>query len=89
LIYEEGIVALFQNTILRVNNEIPARAIAKAEESYEVKKPLVKAITNFTEKERYRDKCFQQLNVPEEKFPIIMDGINWLLVDFESVNSRN
>jgi hypothetical protein len=66
-----------------VNNDIPPQAIAKAEESYEVKKPLVKAITNFLEKEKYRDKCFQELNVPEEKFIIIMDGINCLLVDFE------
>jgi hypothetical protein len=77
---------LIDLAILRVNNEIPAHAIAKAEEIYEVKKPLVKAITNFTEKERYRDKCFQELNIPEEKFPVIMDGINWLLVDFESMN---
>ncbi|MDZ8035328.1 hypothetical protein [Nostoc sp. DedSLP04] len=70
---------------MRVNNEIPARAIAKAEESYEVKKPLFKAITNFTKKEKYRDKCFHELNIPEEKFPIIMDGINLLLVEFESL----
>ena len=80
---------LIDLAILRVNSEIPAQAIAKAEESYEVKKPLVKAITNFTEKERYRDKCFEQLNVPEEKFPIIMDGINLLLVDFEFTDSKN
>lgn len=79
---------LIDLAILRVNNEMPARAIAKAEESYEVKKPLLKAITNFTQQERYRDKCFQELNVPEEKFPIIMDGINRLLVDFEFVNSK-
>jgi hypothetical protein len=77
---------LIDLAILRVNNKIPPQAIAKAEESYEVKKPLVKVITNFTEKERYRDKCFQELNVPEEKFSIIMDGINLLLLDFESVN---
>lgn len=80
---------LIDLAILRVNNEIPARAIAKAEESYEVKKPLFKAITNFTQQEKYRDKCFQELNVPEEKFPIIMDGINRLLVDFEFVNSKS
>ncbi len=73
---------LIDLAILRVNNEIPARAIAKAEESYEVKKPLLKAITNFTQQERYRDKCFEELNVPKEKFPIIMDGMNLLLVDF-------
>ncbi|MBN3957929.1 hypothetical protein [Nostoc sp. NMS8] len=69
---------LIDLAILRVNNEMPARAIAKAEESYKVKKPLIKAITNFTEKERYRDKFFQELNIPEEKFPIIMDGIKLL-----------
>jgi hypothetical protein len=67
---------------LRVNNEIPLRAIAKAEETYEVKKPLVKAINNFMEKEEYRDKCFQQLNVLENKIPVIMNGINLLFVDF-------
>ncbi|MBO3463814.1 nucleotidyl transferase AbiEii/AbiGii toxin family protein [Aetokthonos hydrillicola Thurmond2011] len=80
---------LIDLAILRVNSEIPPQAIAKAEESYEVKKPLIKAITIFTQKEGYRDKCFQQLNVPEEKFPIIMDGINLLLLDFESSNPRN
>lgn len=73
---------LIDLAILRVNNEIPLRAIAKAEETYEVKKPLVKAISNFIEKEEYRDRCFQQLNVPENKIPVIINGINLLIVDF-------
>jgi Nucleotidyl transferase AbiEii toxin, Type IV TA system len=75
---------LIDLAILRVNNEIPLRAIAKAEETYEVKKPLVKAINNFIEKEEYRDKCFRQLNVPENKISVIMNGINLLFVDFNS-----
>ncbi|GAA6615752.1 nucleotidyl transferase AbiEii/AbiGii toxin family protein [Scytonema sp. NUACC26] len=73
---------LIDLAILRVNNEIPLRAIVKAEETYEVKKPLVKAINNFIEKEEYRDKCFQQLNVLENKIPVIMNGINLLFIDF-------
>ncbi|MBW4616785.1 MAG: nucleotidyl transferase AbiEii/AbiGii toxin family protein [Desmonostoc vinosum HA7617-LM4] len=73
---------LIDLAILRVNNEITLRAIAKAEETYEVKKPLVKAINNFIEREEYRDKCFQQLNVPENKIPVIMNGLNLLFVDF-------
>jgi hypothetical protein len=73
---------LIDLAILRVNNEIPLRAIAKAEETYEVKKPLVKAIDNFIEKEEYRDKCFQQLNVLDNKIPVIMNGINLLFTEF-------
>ncbi|MUG94197.1 nucleotidyl transferase AbiEii/AbiGii toxin family protein [Scytonema sp. UIC 10036] len=73
---------LIDLAILRVNNEIPLRAIAKAEETYEVKKPLVKAINNFIDKEEYRDKCFQQLNVLDNKIPVIMNGINLLFIEF-------
>ncbi|QLE54608.1 nucleotidyl transferase AbiEii/AbiGii toxin family protein [Nostoc sp. TCL26-01] len=72
---------LIDLAILRQNNEIPARAITKAEESYEVKKPLVKAINNFLQKAEYRNNCFQQLNISEEKIPIIMNGIDLLLVN--------
>lgn len=72
---------LIDLAVLRVNNEIPAQAIAKAEETYEIRKPLIKAINNFLAKNEHRDRCFQQLNVPEEKIPIIMNGIDLLLVD--------
>ncbi|MBE9008550.1 nucleotidyl transferase AbiEii/AbiGii toxin family protein [Fortiea sp. LEGE XX443] len=74
---------LIDLAMLRVNHEIPPQAIAKAEETYEVKKPLLKAIKNFIEKEEYRNKCFQQLNVPEDKRKIIMNGIDLLTVDFQ------
>lgn len=73
---------LIDLAILRINNEIPLRAIAKAEETYEIREPLIKAINNFIQKEEYRDKCFQQLNVSENKIPVIMNGINQLFVDF-------
>jgi hypothetical protein len=77
---------LIDLAILRVNNEISLRSIAKAEETYEVKKPLAKAIYNFINKEEYRNKCFQKLNVPESKKTIIMHGIDLLIVDFQLKN---
>ncbi|MBG1258388.1 nucleotidyl transferase AbiEii/AbiGii toxin family protein [Nostoc commune] len=74
---------LIDLAILRVNNDISAGAISKAEASYEVRLPLIKAINQFIEKREYRYKCFQQLSVTEEKIPIIMNGIDLLLVDFK------
>jgi hypothetical protein len=74
---------LIDLAILRVNNDIPARAISKAEASYEVRLPLIRAINQFLEKTEYSHKCFQKLSVIEEKIPIIMSGINLLLVDFK------
>ncbi|MBD2195108.1 nucleotidyl transferase AbiEii/AbiGii toxin family protein [Calothrix anomala FACHB-343] len=74
---------LIDLAMLRVNNQISLGAIAKAEQTYEVRKPLLKAINNFLEKEEHRSKCFQQLNVPEEKKATIMNGIDLLIVDFQ------
>ncbi|MEH2159536.1 MAG: nucleotidyl transferase AbiEii/AbiGii toxin family protein [Nostoc sp.] len=74
---------LIDLAILRVNNDIPAGAISKAEASYEVRLPLIRAINQFLEKTEYSQKCFQELSITEEKIPIIMNGIDLLLVDFK------
>ncbi|MBD2775137.1 nucleotidyl transferase AbiEii/AbiGii toxin family protein [Iningainema tapete] len=74
---------LIDLAILRVNNDIPTGAFSKAEASYEVRSPLIRAINQFLEKTEYSHKCFQELSVPEEKIPIIMNGIDLLLVDLK------
>ncbi|WP_392531114.1 nucleotidyl transferase AbiEii/AbiGii toxin family protein [Nostoc sp. C117] len=73
---------LIDLAILRVNNSVPMSAISKAEATYEVRSPLIKAINQFMEKVEYRKKCFQELSITQEKIPIIMNGIDLLLVDF-------
>ncbi|MDZ8260194.1 nucleotidyl transferase AbiEii/AbiGii toxin family protein [Nostoc sp. ChiQUE01b] len=78
---------LIDLAILRMNNDIPASAISKAEATYEVRSPLIRAIKQFIEKTEYSQKCFQQLSVIEEKIPIIMNGIDLLLVDFKNSSS--
>ncbi len=78
---------LIDLAILRVNNDIPAGAISKAEASYEVRSPLIRAINQFLEKTEYRHKCFHELSVTEEKIPIIMNGIDLLFVDFKKNHS--
>lgn len=73
---------LIDLAILRTNHDIPVDAISKAEAIYEVRSPLIKAINQFLEKPEYSHKCFDELSVPQEKIPIIMDGINLLIIDF-------
>ncbi|MEH2238097.1 nucleotidyl transferase AbiEii/AbiGii toxin family protein [Nostoc sp.] len=79
---------LIDLAILRVNNDIPAGAISKAEASYEVRSPLIRSINQFLKNTEYSQKCFQELSVNEEKIPIIMNGIDLLFVDFKKNLSR-
>nr|MDZ8037994.1 nucleotidyl transferase AbiEii/AbiGii toxin family protein [Nostoc sp. CreGUA01] len=73
---------LIDLAILRINHDMPVNVITKAEATYEVRSPLMRAINQFLEKPEYSHKCFDGLSVTQEKIPIIMDGINLLNVDF-------
>lgn len=72
---------LIDLAILRVNSPIPEISIEKAEKSYEVIRPLKKAIKLFQEKPEYREKCFSNLQISESQIPKVLDGIDLLAED--------
>lgn len=68
---------------LRLRSPIPPEAIAKAENAYEVIRPLKAAIQGFQEREGYRERCFSGLRIEDVQIPRIMDGIDLLAGDFD------
>ena len=72
---------LIDLAVLRLNSPIPQSAIDKAENAYEVMRPLQKAVQNFQEKPEFRDKCFTGLQIDDSQLPKIIDGIDLLAED--------
>ncbi|MEA5599251.1 nucleotidyl transferase AbiEii/AbiGii toxin family protein [Rivularia sp. UHCC 0363] len=72
---------LIDLAILRLNYPIPQSSIDKAENAYEVIRPLKKAIQNFHSRPDYREKCFTSLQVEKAQIPKIIDGIDLLSQD--------
>ncbi|MBW4560505.1 MAG: hypothetical protein KME32_04970 [Mojavia pulchra JT2-VF2] len=72
---------LIDLAILRLQSAIPQQSIEKAENAYEVMRPLKIAIARFQERPDYRQKCFFGLQVREAQIPIIIDGIDLLASD--------
>lgn len=68
--------------ILRLKFPIPQSAIAKAENAYEVIRPLKIAIERFQARGDFREKCFSGLQIGKSQIPIIIDGIDLLADDF-------
>lgn len=64
--------------VLRLNYPIPQSSIDKAENAYEVIRPLKRAINNFQNTPNYREKCFTSLRVEKVQIPKIIDGIDLL-----------
>ncbi|WGZ95224.1 MAG: nucleotidyl transferase AbiEii/AbiGii toxin family protein [Candidatus Thiothrix putei] len=71
---------LIDLAVLRLQAEIPALAIDKAENAYPVKLPLFKALTRFQSNPDYRRQCFTALQVKSSAQ--IMDGIDLLAADY-------
>ena len=73
---------LIDLAVLRLNLPIPQLAIDKAENAYEVIRPLKEAVRSFQEKPEFRDKCFTGLQIEDSQLPKIIDGIDLLAKDF-------
>lgn len=72
---------LIDLAVLRFHFPIPHSAIDKAENAYEVMRPLKKAVRSFQEKPEFRDKCFTGLQIDNFQLPKIIDGIDLLAED--------
>lgn len=67
--------------ILRVNNSIPQLAIEKAQNAYEVIRPLQNAIVRFQNLPEWRFHCYESLQINSDSIPIIINGLDYLAVD--------
>lgn len=74
---------LIDLAILRYNSTFSLLAINKAEQAYEVIRPLKIAIQRFQDRSEYREKCFEQLKISDYFIPLIIDGIDLLADDFD------
>jgi hypothetical protein len=72
---------LIDLAILRLQGKFSSVAIERAENAYEVIRPLKVAIERFQQRENYRSKCFFSLQIEEDNFPRIIDGIDLLADD--------
>ena len=72
---------LIDLAVLRLQSEIPLKALTKAEKAYEVMRQLKRAIQSFQERPNYRRKCFAGLKIDPQQFPKIIDGIDLLAQD--------
>ncbi len=77
---------LIDLAVLRLNSPIPQSAIDKAENAYEVIRPLKEAIKSFQAKPNFRDKCFNGLQINSSRIPKIIDGIDLLAEDLGLAN---
>jgi Nucleotidyl transferase AbiEii toxin, Type IV TA system len=73
---------LIDLAVLRLQSAIPEKSIQKAENAYEVIRPLKNAIARFQERKDYRTKCFSGLQILSQQIPRIIDGIDLLAHDF-------
>jgi len=78
---------LIDLAMLRLNCEMPGRAVKKAENAYPVIKPLEQALLKFINSPAYRDKCFVALEV--ENRSQILEGVHLLAHDFKLPSLSN
>lgn len=74
---------LIDLAVLRLQSIIPPEAVRKAEQAYEVMRPLKKAIQRFQERPDYRRECFASLQIDKQLIPKIIDGIDLLGKDVD------
>jgi hypothetical protein len=80
---------LIDLAVLRLQSAIPEESIQKAENAYEVMRPLKQAIARFQERRDHREKCFSGLQISTQHIPRIMDGIDLLANDMDlSITDR-
>lgn len=72
---------LIDLAVLRIHSPIPSSAIDKAENAYEVMRPLKEAVKCFQARPDFRDKCFTGLQIGSIQIPKIIDGIDLLAED--------
>lgn len=72
---------LIDLAVLRLQSPIPQESIKKAEQAYEVMRPLRSAVIRFQEHIEYRKKCFNNLQVHKPLIPLIIDGLDCLASD--------
>lgn len=72
---------LIDLAILRLQSGIPQKAIAKAENAYEVIRPLKVAIQRFQQRVDFRARCFSNLQIEDVQIPRIIDGVDLLAAD--------
>ena len=72
---------LIDLAVLRLNYPIPQSSIDKAENAYEVIRPLKRTIQNFQNRPDYREKCFTNLQIHRVQIPKIIDGVDLLSAD--------
>ena len=73
---------LIDLAVLRLQSPIPQSAIDKAENAYEVMRPLKEAVQRFQERPDFRDRCFVGLQIDDSQIPKIIDGVDLLAQDF-------
>ncbi len=74
---------LIDLAVLRLQSPLPDSAVRKAENAYEVMRPLKQAVQQFQERANYRDKCFVSLQIDKTQIPKIIDGLDLLAADLE------
>jgi hypothetical protein len=72
---------LIDLAVLRLHFPIPPSAIVKAEQAYEVIRPLVAAIQHFQDRADYRARFFSGLQIAQSEWPKIIDGVDLLARD--------
>jgi Nucleotidyl transferase AbiEii toxin, Type IV TA system len=81
---DDGVVSrdLIDLAVLRLQSPIPQGALDKAENAYEVLRPLERAVQRFQERPDYRKECFLGLQVlAQPQLSQIMDGVDLLAGD--------
>ncbi len=73
---------LIDLAVLRLQTPIPQAALEKAENAYEVLRPLERAVQRFQKRPDHREECFAGLQiVVQPQISKIMDGIDLLAGD--------
>ena len=72
---------LIDLAVLRLQSSIPQLAIEKAEQAYEVIRPLRAAIKRFQTRPEYREKSLVNLKISPDKICMIIEGIDLLAED--------
>ena len=67
--------------ILRLNSTIPQISMEKAQNAYEVIRPLKDAIVRFQRQPEWRFRCYEILQIQADIIPRIIDGLDYLATD--------
>lgn len=74
---------LIDLAMLRIYHPLSKTIITKAENAYEVIRPLKRAIQHFQDKQTYREECFVSLQIRRDNWPKVIDGLDLLAQDLD------